>query len=102
MIRKKLKLTAVLLLIAAMATAVSGCGKEVKNLNVIPVDMPVPAYTNPLTGETDYSPSKLSKRPVAVVVENHPQARPQWAIDTPDMLAVMTPLQRKEWTTWTE
>ena len=86
MIRKKLKLTAVLLLIAAMAAAVSGCGKEVKNLNVIHVDMPVPAYTNPLTGEADYSPSKLSKRPVAVVVENHPQARPQWAIDTPDII----------------
>ena len=41
---------------------------------------------NPLTGrhESDFKAS--GKRPIAVVVENSPAARPQWGISTPDIL----------------
>lgn len=42
--------------------------------------------TNPLTGEANYNESAVGKRPVAVVVENSPQARPQYNMDTPDII----------------
>lgn len=42
--------------------------------------------TNPLTGEADYNTSAVGKRPVAVVVENSAQARPQYNMDTPDII----------------
>lgn len=42
--------------------------------------------TNPLTGEADYNEAAVGKRPVAVVVENSPQARPQYNMDTPDIV----------------
>ena len=47
---------------------------------------PVDENINPLTGlsETDFTAQ--GKRPIAVVVENSPAARPQWAISTPDIL----------------
>lgn len=41
---------------------------------------------NPLTGEVDYNDSAVGKRPVAVVVENSPQARPQYNMDSPDII----------------
>ena len=36
---------------------------------------------NPLTGIEGYNEDAVGKRPVAVVVENSPDARPQWGID---------------------
>ncbi len=41
---------------------------------------------NPLTGEEDYNEAAVDKRPVAVVVENAPGARPQYNMDTPDII----------------
>lgn len=41
---------------------------------------------NPLTGEAEYNEAAVGKRPVAVVVENSPQARPQYNMDTPDII----------------
>ncbi len=41
---------------------------------------------NPLTGEEGYNESAVGKRPIAVVVENSPQARPQYNMDTPDII----------------
>lgn len=38
-------------------------------------------YKNPLTNTPDYNKSAVDKRPVAIVVENASQARPQWGID---------------------
>lgn len=38
-------------------------------------------YVNPLTNEPDYNKDAADKRPVALVVENAYQARPQWGID---------------------
>ena len=43
-----------------------------------------PAVVNPLTGLPGFNEAAVGKRPVAVVVENQPEARPQWAIDDPE------------------
>lgn len=45
-----------------------------------------PQATNPLTGEEKYNTKAIGKRPVAIVVENSPKARPQWGIETPDII----------------
>lgn len=42
--------------------------------------------SNPLTGDADFRESAVGKRPVAIVVENSPAARPQWGINSPDMI----------------
>lgn len=42
--------------------------------------------TNPLTGESGYDESALSLRPIAVVVENSEAARPQYNMDTADIV----------------
>lgn len=39
------------------------------------------AVKNPLTGVGGYNKKAVGKRPVAIVVENDPKARPQWGID---------------------
>lgn len=41
---------------------------------------------NPFTGEENYNEKAVGLRPVAVVIENHPQARPQWGIGTADII----------------
>lgn len=41
---------------------------------------------NPLTGEYDLDDSAVGNRPIAVVVENSPAARPQWGLSSPDVL----------------
>ncbi len=41
---------------------------------------------NPLTGSTDFNAEAVGKRPVAVVVENAAAARPQYNMDTPDII----------------
>lgn len=46
---------------------------------------PVPANVNPLTGLA-LADSEAGKRPVAIMVENSPQARPQWGLSTPDIV----------------
>ena len=42
------------------------------------------AVKNPLTGLGGYNQAAIGKRPLAVVVENDPKARPQWGIDDPE------------------
>lgn len=41
---------------------------------------------NPLTGVADLSESAVGSRPIAIMVENSPSARPQWGITTPDIV----------------
>lgn len=47
-----------------------------------------PALTNvnPFTGEADLSEEAIGARPVAIMVENSPEARPQWGMSTPDVI----------------
>ena len=42
------------------------------------------AIKNPLTGIGGYNEKAVGKRPLAVVVENDPKARPQWGINDPE------------------
>ncbi len=46
----------------------------------------LPKNTNPLTGKADLSESAIGARPIAIMVENSPAARPQWGITTPDIV----------------
>ncbi len=50
-----------------------------------PVTEP-PVIINPLTGLPGFKADAVGKRPVAVVVENHPDARPQWGFCSPDIV----------------
>ncbi|MCR5135327.1 MAG: DUF3048 domain-containing protein [Clostridiales bacterium] len=43
-----------------------------------------PAVINPLTGLAGFNEKAVGKRPIALVVENDPKARPQWGIDDPE------------------
>lgn len=50
-------------------------------------EAPAPVGTlDPLTGKAGYDEKYLGQKPVAIVVENSPSARPQWGMSTPDML----------------
>ena len=46
----------------------------------------LPKNVNPLTGKADLSDSAIGARPIAIMVENSPSARPQWGISTPDIV----------------
>ena len=46
----------------------------------------IPENVNPLTGLADLSENAVGSRPIAIVVENSPAARPQWGISTPDIV----------------
>lgn len=45
----------------------------------------LPANINPLTG-LELDEAAAGKRPVAIMVENSPAARPQWGLSTPDIV----------------
>lgn len=45
----------------------------------------LPGKMNPLTG-LEMADSAVGKRPVALMVENSPAARPQWGLSTPDVV----------------
>ena len=47
---------------------------------------PEPEYVNPLTGEGDYNPAAVGKRPVAVMINNHPRNFPQYNANLADVL----------------
>ena len=49
-------------------------------------EAPKPTNINPLTGVADLSETAIGARPVAVMVENSPAARPQWGMSTPDVI----------------
>jgi len=41
---------------------------------------------DPLTGHSGYGEEYENSKPIGIVVENHPQARPQWGFTTPDIV----------------
>lgn len=47
---------------------------------------PLSADRNPLTGLGDYEQGYEGKKFIGIVVENSPDARPQWGLSTPDIL----------------
>ena len=95
---KNSKILAVLVLVLALAcgggaflmTACSGGGDSGEEAVAPPEPEPI---TNPLTGENaeqGYDENAINQRIVAVVVENTPEARPQWGMDdenySPDII----------------
>ena len=85
---KLLSLTLALIFILG---AFSGCGgkTEDETTTEAPQTTQAPKDTeirNPLTGEPGYNKDLLNNRPVFVVVENHPQARPQWGLTSSDIV----------------
>ncbi len=84
---KLLSLTLALIFILG---AFSGCGdNSEEETTEAPTTTQAPKETvirNPLTGEEGYSKKLLKNRPVFVVVENHPDARPQWGLTSSDIV----------------
>lgn len=71
--KKSMRLCSLLLVLVLGMTLLSGCGKKKTAAKPEPV-------TNPLTGSTEFDESAKGVRPVALVVENAPDARPQWGM----------------------
>lgn len=51
-----------------------------------PTSQAIPENVNLLTGKADLSDSAIGARPIAIMVENSPSARPQWGMSTPDVI----------------
>lgn len=88
---KLTKLLSLTLALIFVLGAFAGCGKEpvVEETTTEVATTQAPKETvirNPLTGEPGYSKKLLKNRPVFVVVENHPDARPQWGLTSSDIV----------------
>ncbi|MEG1550752.1 MAG: DUF3048 domain-containing protein [Oscillospiraceae bacterium] len=80
-----------ILCVAFIGTAFASCGKgKIDQVSTEPTSVPTTESAvkniNPLTGLDDLSSSAVNKRPVAVMVENSPSARPQWGLCSPDIV----------------
>ena len=85
---KLLSLTLALIFILG---AFAGCGKDTEDETTTEAPSTTQApkdneIRNPLTGEPGYDKKLLNNRPVFVVVENHPDARPQWGLTSSDIV----------------
>lgn len=84
------KITAAAMSLALLVTAFAACGKETPEYetDTTPEASQTVAAepTNPLTGEADFPAEALGNRPIAIMVENSPSARPQWGLSTPDIV----------------
>ncbi len=93
-----IRTVSVLLAMVLMITSFVGCNKEepetpVENTSTTAHTeetsadvIEVPENINPFTGLADLSESAIGARPIAIMVENSPAARPQWGISTPDIV----------------
>jgi len=70
----------------ALACATSCTASKVAQEAAPPEPEPEKPPTNPLTGEVVSSPELITRRPLAVKVENDPQARPQSGIVDADLV----------------
>lgn len=90
--KKITKWLSVLLCLAMTATLFAACGKENPEeaqttvASETQTAAPVSTELNPLTGEALQNKEAIGKRPIAIMVENSPQARPQWGLSTPDIV----------------
>lgn len=88
--RQIVKLTAAALCIIVSISCLFACGKKTDDFETTEVpkvtEKVKPVNYNPLTGIADLDADAIGKRPIAVMVENHPQARPQWGLCTPDIV----------------
>lgn len=90
---KIFKIVSIILAMAFMVLSFASCkGKEYEKTSepsesqTSGITEPTyPANINPLTG-LELSESAVGNRPVAIMVENSPAARPQWGLSTPDIV----------------
>ena len=90
---KALRIIAVFAVLAMLVTMFASCSdKDEEESTTAEVTVtetttePESTDVNPLTGMRGFPEEAQGKRPVAVVVENHPQARPQWGLCDPDIV----------------
>lgn len=88
---RKFRLIAALMVLTLAITVFSSCGNNSSDpIETTPsteaTQSTVPTSINRLTGLELSDSSAQNKRPVAVVVENSPEARPQWSLCTPDIV----------------
>lgn len=72
-----------------IGAAFASCGKkEIEEVPTTgsPTTQATVTNVNPLTGIANLDSSVIGKRPVAVMVENSPAARPQWGLCSPDIV----------------
>ena len=93
-----IRIISILLAVSLMICSFVGCNKEEPETpdetssTTAPTEEPstdnveIPENVNPLTGLADLSESAIGARPIAIMVENSPAARPQWGISTPDIV----------------
>lgn len=93
--RSLIRVVSILLALLLVASSFAGCNKdepeqETTETTTSPVETTtepqIPENINPLTGVADLSESSIGSRPIAIMVENSPEARPQWGISTPDIV----------------
>lgn len=97
--RSLIKIISVLLAVSLMVCSFVGCNKEEpetpdESTTKAPTEestsdvgaIEIPENINPLTGVADLSDEAIGARPIAIMVENSPAARPQWGITTPDIV----------------
>ncbi len=95
--RNLIRIVSVLLAVILMVSVFAGCGKEEpeQDTTTEPTTEATETTTeppqvleniNPLTGKDYLSDSAIGSRPIAIMVENSPAARPQWGITTPDLV----------------
>ena len=90
---KLTKLLSLTLALVFILGAFAGCGgnteEQTTTTTQAPSTIKAPeevVIRNPLTGEAGYSKKLLKNRPVFIVVENHPDARPQWGLTSSDIV----------------
>ena len=93
--KRLIRLVSVMMAMLLVVGSLAGCNKnepEQIETTTVPVEtttepvVTLPENINPLTGIADLSEDAVGARPVAVIVENSPAARPQWGISTPDIV----------------
>ncbi len=96
--KRSIKAISVMLALTLLMLTFVACGKDAQyeqsgdvttttqKEDVTTQQEKLPKNTNPLTGKADLSESAIGARPIAIMVENSPAARPQWGITTPDIV----------------
>ncbi len=89
-----IKVISILMALSLTMLCFVACGKEEEfektdissTTTETTTEAPKATNINPFTGVADLSESAIGARPVAVMVENAPAARPQWGMSTPDVI----------------
>ncbi len=93
--RSLIRVISVVLAVLLMVSGFAGCSKNEPEPETteptteapeLTTEEQLPENVNPLTGKADLSDSAIGARPIAIMIENHPDARPQWGISTPDVV----------------